>query len=117
MLMSSGRCRLLLTGDLGVPGEAALVTALGDSLRAELLHAGHHGSRHSSSASFLNRVRPEIAVVSAGAGNRYGHPHRETLLRLERIGAEVHRTDRLGSITARCTPSGWRVVSEGSYLP
>lgn len=117
LLMSSGRCRLLLTGDLGVPGEAALVTALGDSLRAELLHAGHHGSRNSSSASFLKRVRPEIAIVSAGSGNRYGHPHRDTLLRLERIGAQVHRTDRLGSITARCTSSGWRVISAGSYLP
>lgn len=117
MLMSAGPCRLLLTGDLGVPGETALIAALGDSLRAELLHAGHHGSRHSSSAAFLNRVRPEIAVVSAGAGNRYGHPHRETLLRFEQIGAVVHRTDRLGSITARCTSSGWRVVSEGSYLP
>jgi competence protein ComEC len=116
LLMSSGPCRLLLTGDLGVPGESALVAALGDSLRADLLHVGHHGSRHSSSSSFLARVKPEHAIVSAGAGNRYGHPHKDSLLRLERVGATVHRTDRLGSIAARCTPSGWQVVSEGSYL-
>jgi competence protein ComEC len=116
MLMSAGACRLLLTGDLGAPGEMALVAEMGDSLRAELLHAGHHGSRYSSSASFLARVRPRIAIVSAGAGNRYGHPHPDTLRRFERIGAVVHRTDHVGSITARCTPAGWRVLSESSYL-
>jgi competence protein ComEC len=117
LLMSAGACRLLLTGDLGSPGEAALIAALGDSLRAEILHVGHHGSRHSSSAPFLAAVRPRIAIVSAGAGNRYGHPHPDALARLARVGAVVHRTDRLGAITARCTPAGWRVVSEGSYLP
>jgi competence protein ComEC len=117
LLMSAGPCRLLLPGDLGAPGEAALVAALGDSLRADLLHAGHHGSRHSSSASFLARVRPRIAVVSAGAGNRYGHPHADTLERLERVGALVLRTDRLGSVVARCTPAGWQALSGESYLP
>jgi competence protein ComEC len=117
LLMSAGPCRLLLPGDLGAPGEAALVSALGDSLRAELLHVGHHGSRHSSTEPFLARVRPRIAIVSAGAGNRYGHPHAETLERLERVGATVRRTDRQGSIVARCTPAGWRVLSGGSYLP
>jgi competence protein ComEC len=117
MLMSLGPCRLLLTGDLGHPAESALVEALGDSLRAELLHAGHHGSRHSSSAAFLARVRPAIVIVSAGAGNLYGHPHPDALARFERIGATVHRTDREGTITARCTPGGWRVLSTSPYLP
>ena len=117
MLMSAGACRVLLTGDLGAPGEAALVAALGDSLRAELLHAGHHGSRHSSSAPFLSRVRPRIVIVSSGAGNRHGHPHAETLERLERIGAAVRRTDRLGTIAVRCTSTGWRVLSGEPYLP
>ena len=117
LLMSHGPCRLLLTGDLGAPAETALVEALGDSLRAGLLHAGHHGSRHSSSAAFLARVRPTIVVVSAGAGNLYGHPHADALGRFRRIGATVHRTDRVGTITARCTASGWRVLFEGPYLP
>jgi competence protein ComEC len=117
LLMSAGSCRLLLTGDLGVPAETALVRSLGDSLRAELLHAGHHGSRHSSSPAFLARVRPRAVIVSAGAGNRYGHPHAETLGRFAAVGASVHRTDRTGTITARCTPGGWRLVSERPYLP
>ena len=117
MLMTMGPCRLLLTGDMGHPAEAALVEALGDSLRAELLHAGHHGSRHSSSAAFLARVRPAIVIVSAGAGNLYGHPHADALARFDRIGATVYRTDRVGTITARCTAGGWRVLSAGPYLP
>lgn len=117
LLLSAGSCRLLLTGDLGAPAETALVRSLGDSLRAELLHAGHHGSRHSSSAAFLARVRPRAVIVSAGAGNRYGHPHAETLGRFAAVGASVHRTDRTGTITARCTPAGWRLVSERPYLP
>jgi competence protein ComEC len=117
LLMSLGACRLLLTGDLGHPGETALVATLGDSLRADLLHAGHHGSRHSSSAEFLARVRPSMVIVSAGAGNLYGHPHPDALSRFERIGAAVHRTDRVGTITARCTAAGWRLLSAGPYLP
>lgn len=117
LLLSAGNCRLLLTGDLGKPGEEALVGALGDSLRAGLLHVGHHGSRHSSTDAFLARVRPAAAVVSVGAGNRYGHPHPDALARLARAGATVYRTDRMGSITARCEADGWRVLGEDPYLP
>jgi competence protein ComEC len=109
-------CRALLTGDLGHPAEAALVRALDDSLRAELLHAGHHGSRHSSSAPFLNHVRPRHVVVSAGSGNRHGHPHHESLERFARIGATVWRTDRQGAIVARCGPHGWHLSSAAAYL-
>ncbi|MBA3584476.1 MAG: DNA internalization-related competence protein ComEC/Rec2 [Gemmatimonadetes bacterium] len=116
LLLSHGRCRLLLTGDIGEPAEAELVRALGDSLRAGLLHAGHHGSRHSSSAAFLARVRPRAAVVSVGRRNRHGHPHPDALARLGAVHARVHRTDRMGSIAARCTPAGWRLQSTTSYF-
>lgn len=109
LLMSWRRCRLLLTGDLGRPGEAHLVEELGDSLEAGLLHVGHHGSRHSSTAGFLARVRPLDAVVSAGSRNRFGHPHPDALGRLAAVGARVHRTDRRGTVTARCGRDGWRV--------
>ena len=111
LLMSWRGCRLLLTGDLGRPGEAHLVQSLGDSLRADLLHVGHHGSRHSSTAAFLARVRPARAVVSAGRRNRFGHPHPDVVARLKERGAEIHRTDRDGSVVARCSPDGWRVGS------
>lgn len=111
LLMRGGPCRALLTGDLGRPGESALVEALGDSLRAELLHVGHHGSRHSSTARFLARVRPRQAVASVGRTNRHGHPHPDALERLAGAGARIWRTDREGAITARCGPIGWRLSS------
>ncbi|MGH7549771.1 MAG: DNA internalization-related competence protein ComEC/Rec2 [Gemmatimonadota bacterium] len=116
LLMSHGPCRLLLTGDLGKPGETALAERLADSLAAGLLHVGHHGSRHSSSAAFLARVAPDAAVVSVGRSNRYGHPHPDALARLAATGARVYRTDRQGPVHARCEALGWRLETPGSYL-
>ncbi len=116
LLMSYGGCRVLLTGDIGKRAEGALVTALGDSLRADLLHVGHHGSRHSTTMRWLARVRPAAAVVSVGGLNRHGHPHIEVLERLERVDANVYRTDRLGTVTARCISGEWRLESPTFYL-
>ena len=67
----------------------------------ELLIVGHHGSKNSSCDEFLRATAPELAVISAGANNSYGHPAPETLERLEALGAEVHRTDREGTVTVR----------------
>ena len=65
-----------------------------------MLKAGHHGSRTSSTAGFLNQVNPTLAVISSGAGNQFGHPHAEVAERLERfLGPEgLFRTDRQGTI-------------------
>jgi competence protein ComEC len=65
---------------------------------AYVLKAGHHGSKYSSSATFLKAVKPHIAVISVGAGNRFGHPAPETLARLAAVGATVYRTDQQGTI-------------------
>ena len=65
----------------------------------ELLIVGHHGSKNSSCEEFLRAVAPELAVISAGANNSYGHPAPETLDRLEALGAEIYRTDEEGSVT------------------
>lgn len=64
----------------------------------DVLKAGHHGSKSSSSLPFLQQVRPELTVISSGKGNRYGHPHPDVLLRLESIGSRVLRTDEKGAI-------------------
>jgi competence protein ComEC len=116
LLISYAGCRVLLTGDIGERAETALTTALGDSLRAGLLHVGHHGSRHSTTMPWLARVKPTAAVVSVSALNRHGHPHVEVLERLDRADIDVYRTDRLGTVTARCVSGGWRVESATLYL-
>ena len=64
----------------------------------DLMVAGHHGAKSSTSQVLLDKVRPETVVISVGADNRYGHPNQETLSRLQSIGAEVCRTDILGDI-------------------
>jgi competence protein ComEC len=88
---------LLLTGDLGFAGEAAIL-ARGPPARALVLKVAHHGSRFSTGQAFLEATRPAVAVISAGARNPFGHPAGETLRRLAASGARVHRTDRDGAV-------------------
>jgi competence protein ComEC len=88
---------LLLTGDLGAPGEARLL-ARGEPLQATVLKVGHHGSRFSSTTPFLEAVRPAAAVISVGARNPFGHPTPQALDRLAGVGARVYRTDRDGAV-------------------
>jgi competence protein ComEC len=95
----------LLTGDAGEEEEAAIL-ARNPGLRAQLLKAGHHGSRTSTSAALLDAVRPGLVVISAGRRNRYGHPAPETLRRLEARGIAVARTDREGTVSVRVPAGG-----------
>ena len=98
----------LFTGDLTKKGEKillALSSAEGLSQKAPvdstILKVGHHGSKTSSSAQFVEAVSPEVAVISAGRKNRYGHPNLETLETLARYGIEIRRTDKEGDIVFR----------------
>jgi len=92
-----GDFSLLLTGDASETAERAM---MGDDheLASLVYKAGHHGAETSSSAGFLDAVRPQIMVVSAGAENWYGHPDEEVLERAAGAGAAVLRTDELGTI-------------------
>lgn len=65
---------------------------------ADVIKIGHHGSTTSSGNAFLNKVSPEIAVISCGTGNSYGHPHAETLQKLESRNIQIYRTDISGTI-------------------
>ncbi len=107
-----GAFSALFTGDAGEAEEEAMTRRYGGSLRARVLKAGHHGSRTSTSAAFLDAVRPERVVVSAGKRNRYGHPAPETLRRLEERGIPVSRTDRDGTVSVVVTEGGgaWRLA-------
>ena len=94
-----GDVSFLLTGDILALAEQALVSQA-VTLDSDVLKVAHHGSRSSSSDEFLRRVSPAVAVVSAGEGNRFGHPHPETVTALQRHAGEdrVFRTDESGDI-------------------
>lgn len=106
--VTHGRFRALLTGDAGVLAESALST---EACRADVLKVSHHGSRSSSSAEFLAKVAPSVAVISCGEQQSYGHPHKETLERLEVAGAQVFRTDLDGAVCVEATRDTFSVRS------
>jgi competence protein ComEC len=111
-LVRYGEIRMLLMGDAERPEEEWLLEHEADELHADILKVGHHGSKTSSSESFLAAVRPRLALVSVGAGNSYGLPTPAIMERLESDGARVLRTDRLGTIVART--DGRRVFVEAA---
>lgn len=89
----------LLTGDAGIKTENALMNlAMGD-LDVDVLQAGHHGSRTSTSLSFAQAASPIYAIISAGKDNSYGHPHQEVINTLQKVGAEILGTALEGTIT------------------
>lgn len=100
MRIRFGGRAVLLVGDAEREEESELVLQHGarGGLRADVLKVGHHGSRSSSSPAFLEAVAPRVAVVSCGVRNRFGHPHAVTLEALSRSGAEILRTDHVGSV-------------------
>ena len=90
--------KMLFTGDIGETGEKYLLGE-GTDIKADVLKVGHHGSRYSSCDEFLDSVSPKIAVISAGEGNSYGHPHQETVERLKAHGADVSCTIECGAVS------------------
>ena len=100
-LVRYGGVRMLLMGDAERPEEDWLLDHERAALHADILKVGHHGSGTSSSEEFLDAVQPRLALVSVGAGNSYHLPTPEVMRRLAGRGAQVLRTDRLGTIVAR----------------
>lgn len=92
-----GSVSFMLTGDAEEPVEENILES-GAEISAQVLKCGHHGSSSSTSLPFLRKVNPAVAVISCGADNKYGHPHRETLESLNALGCTVLRTDELGTI-------------------
>lgn len=90
-----GKTVMLFTGDAEQVIETQL---LGSGIDADVLKVGHHGAGSSSATSFIKEVSPEVAVISCGEGNSYGHPHADTLAILNEVGAKIYRTDEQGTI-------------------
>ena len=103
-LASAGDFDVLITGDMGGEVEELLL-AHAQLPDVEVLAVGHHGSATSTTQALLEAVRPELAVISVGLDNRYGHPDPGTLERLAAAGAEIYRTDLQGTVTVRA-PEG-----------
>ena len=91
---------VLLTGDIEAQAESWLVQQYGEALKAELLIAPHHGSKTSSTMSFLDTVKPVDVFIPAGYRNRFGHPHRSVLARYHDINAHWFNTADSGAIIA-----------------
>ncbi len=101
LAVSLGRQRILLTGDLEDDHDADLLAVIpDDGRRWDLLKVAHHGSATASSRPLLAALRPRLAAVSSGHGNRYGHPAPATLQRLQQSQATVWRTDHQGTLSA-----------------
>lgn len=96
VLASCGEADLLITGDMDITAEARLLAAY-DLPDLEVLAAGHHGSKTSTSQALLEALTPETVCISVGS-NSYGHPADETLRRLVEAGCAIYRTDKQGSI-------------------
>lgn len=105
--LTYGATTFLLTGDAPQNVERKLMTRDGGDLDVDVLKVGHHGSDTSSSPDFLAVTSPQLAVISVGAKNRYGHPKEKVLAELVDIQAQIWRTDEQGRL---------KVVSDGEKI-
>lgn len=97
-----GETSVLLTGDAEHRSEEAMLEEYKrGELDVDILKAGHHGSSSSTTQDFFDEVTPEVAIISCGEGNKYGHPHKEITDRFAAAGIEVYRTDRDGTVIIR----------------
>ena len=116
MLLSRNGFRVLFTGDIGAEKEEEIIRRYGELLaELDLLKTAHHGSRFSSCEAFLKITSPAFAVISCGRGNRYGHPHDETLARFAAAGTRVLRTDLGGAV--RVSVNEENVITAASCRP
>lgn len=116
LLIEYGGFEYFTAGDLtggGAPGgyetkdmETFAGEIVGD---IDILHVGHHGSSSSTNEGFLNLVKPEAAVISVGKENDYGHPTETVLTRLKKAGAQVYRTDEMGTIEIETDGTGFDI--------
>ncbi len=106
-----GEQSLLLTGDVEGEGEERLLEEMKRQgiRQVTVLKAAHHGSRGSTSQDFLEQAAPVLTIISCGQNNRYGHPHAETLKRLERSGSLILKTSEQGAVTLRFGKKGVEV--------
>lgn len=121
ILVNLQNTKYLFTGDASTEKEEEFLTEYSPLVSSgyfdvDVLQVGHHGSKYSSSTDFLNAVTAEIAVISCGSGNKYGHPHSEAVTRLTSCGCQIRRTDEEGSIVMTADSSIENKVATQSHF-
>lgn len=114
--VSFGQMDMIMTGDAETEIEEKILES-GVNIDAEILKLGHHGSDTSNSEAFLDAISPEYGLISSGLGNKYEHPIKEIMERLEERNIEVYRTDESGSVVITITTEDVSFSCEpGDYL-
>ena len=101
-----GKTKFLLQGDAEKKSEEFILES-GMDIKADVIKLGHHGSSTSSTPKYIEAVDPDYAIVMAGEGNKYGHPHKEVVALMNEKGITLYRTDRNGTIV---------VISDGNKV-
>ncbi len=96
--MEYGAFSMLITGDVGENAELSILEK-NEKLNVDVLKVAHHGSKYSSCEEFISRTTPDIAIISCGEDNSYGHPHNETMARFQNYGTKIYITKECGQIT------------------
>ncbi|MDO8577616.1 MAG: ComEC/Rec2 family competence protein [Dehalococcoidales bacterium] len=108
-----GDTDFLFTGDAeNITESRMLIQSIVPIPDIDILKVGHHGSMTASSPTFLDLIKPKAAVYSAGAGNTYGHPHRQTIINLSKIGAKIYGTDVHGTVVFSTDGTGYTIKTK-----
>ncbi len=99
--LTYGNTSFLFTGDAEEKSESEILVQYKSQIKADVLKVGHHGSNSSTSDAFLKAVSPKYAVIMVGKDNDYGHPHQETINKVNNAGIKIYRTDLQGTIIAK----------------
>ncbi len=110
-ILTHGENSFMFTGDLEKESEKDILDA-GYLRDIDVLKVGHHGSHTSSSKEFLNAVKPDYGVIMCGAGNSYGHPHKDALNRIKKYTDKIYRTDLDGTVVFTSDKDGLTVDTE-----
>lgn len=116
--LENGNTSFIFAGDAEVNSESNMCSS-GENLNCDVLCLGHHGSATAASYDFLQKTVPEYAVISCGEDNQYGHPHAETMEKLQSMEISMFRTDKQGTILAVSDGTGltWNVEPSGDFRP
>lgn len=111
LFLSTGQFHAMFMGDVEEEGEGAILKEYPALPQIDVLKAGHHGSKTSSSEEFLQHLQPTLTIFSAGENNRYGHPHEEVVTRYEKLGLRTLSTSEVGTIELTIDGEQMKVTS------